>query len=705
LKKNYSRVIGIVLALIIITAVIWWQFNKKILVKNQITKAVAKGTDSIYYIHYDSSSINAIAGNATFFNVVLQSDSLQKKLYSNDTSGISKTIYNVHIERLSITGANVPSLLQKDKIQANSIEIYKPIITVTSTGKNEIQKFTAADSLALYEKITGKFKSIQAKEIKITDASIAFAKGKNSPHTNLQGVFINLQNFKIDSTRDYNNIISYFIKDVVAKIKTATVISQKTNQVYTLNDVEYNAPKRFIKVNTFLQTDTKRNKVISSIFNTSITGLSTNSFIYNRQIKADSLITNGGIIGIYKRLQKAGGTETIEIDNKFFDEAIVKNIRIGRSVLSVYDKANQNETPLMLKNVEFSAANIDSIHSRTDILKLLGKSNWYLKGDGFSLITKDKIYKVEVGPFELDKARKTIKINKASITPTLSEVAFVNSLKVQKDLYNVNFKNIQFSGADLTALFEKKSIIADEMVLEPVIKVFNDRTVMPGTESKMGKYPYQSMMKMPTKFFIKNVKVKNGYISYRERGAISKKIGDVFFSNVNGSIENVTNIDSYIKQKLMMQVDVEAKFLNMALLNSQWKMPMNATDGAFVITGKLAGFNGTKINPIIEPLGMGSIKSGNLKSFTFNIMGSDVKAEGDVVLLYDNLKIKLLKNSEKEIKNKNVSSFIANIIIKDQNPSNGKMRTGKIEFNRVMTKSFFNIVWKSLFDGFKKSLR
>lgn len=167
MKKNYSRVIGIVLALIIITAVIWWQFNKKILVKNQITKAVAKGTDSIYYIHYDSSSINAIAGNATFFNVVLQSDSLQKKLYSNDTSGISKTIYNVHIERLSITGANVPSLLQKDKIQANSIEIYKPIITVTSTGKNEIQKFTAADSLALYEKITVNLKAFRQRKLKL----------------------------------------------------------------------------------------------------------------------------------------------------------------------------------------------------------------------------------------------------------------------------------------------------------------------------------------------------------------------------------------------------------------------------------------------------------------------------------------------------------------------------------------------------------
>ena len=305
----------------------------------------------------------------------------------------------------------------------------------------------------------------------------------------------------------------------------------------------------------------------------------------------------------------------------------------------------------------------------------------------------------------MDKARKTIKVNKASITPTLSEAAFVKSLKVQNDIYNVSFKNIQFSGADLTALFEKKSIIPNELVLEPVIKIFNDRTVMPGTESKMGKYPYRSMMKMRTKFFIKNIKVKNGYISYRERGAISKNIGDVFFSNVNGSIENVTNIDSCIKQKLMMEVKMQAKFLNMAVLNSHWKMPMNAVDGAFVITGKLAGFNGTNTNPIIEPLGMGSIKSGNMKNFTFNIKANDKKAEGDVVLLYDNLKIKLLKNSEQGIKNKSLNSFIANILIKNQNPSNGNLRTGKIEFNRVMTTSFFNIVWKSLFDGFKKSLR
>ena len=705
MKTNFPRLIGIVLLVAVIGAVIWWQFNKSSVVKNELTKAVTNGTDSTYFVRYDSSQINALAGNASFFNVVLQSDSLQKELYSNDTSGFPKKIFNVHIERLSIDGADIPSFLQNNTIQGNSIEIYKPVITIINTGKKTAEGFSAADSLALYEKITGKFKSIQAKEIKIIDAVIAFAKGKSSPYTNLQGVNINLQNFKIDSTRNYNNMVSYFVKDVVAKVKTATVINEAAKQVYIFNDVEYNAAKRILSVNKILQTDTRKNKTLISLTNTRVTGLSTNAFIYNRLIKADSLITAGGAVGIYKTAQKAGASETIEIDNKFFDDAIVKNIVVGKTVLTVYNKANPNETPLTLKNVEFAAADIDSIFSGTDIVKLLGYSNWKFKADGISFITNDKIYNVQIGPFALDKVKRTISVQNISILPTLSEAAFVKSLKAQKDLFNLNFKNIIFAGVDLAALMDKKTIIADELTFEPTIKAFDDRTVTPDNASKLGKYPYQSMMEIETKFFVKNVRVKNGYVSYRERGAISKNIGDVFFSNVNGTVSNVTNIGSFIKQNSLMQVNVTTRFLNMAMLNSNWKIPLNATDGSFTINGKLGGFNGTKLNPVIEPLGMGSVTNGNITSYNFNLKGNDVKATGDAVLLYDHLKIKLLENKDEKITKKSVTSFVANVLVKDQNPSNGRTRTAQIAFDRIMTKSFFNLVWKSIFDGFKKSLR
>jgi hypothetical protein len=56
-----------VVAVIIIDGVIWRQFNKKAVVKNEITKVLAKGTDRTYFVHYDSSLVNAIAGKCRFF--------------------------------------------------------------------------------------------------------------------------------------------------------------------------------------------------------------------------------------------------------------------------------------------------------------------------------------------------------------------------------------------------------------------------------------------------------------------------------------------------------------------------------------------------------------------------------------------------------------------------------------------------------------
>ncbi len=703
--KKSLKYIAIVILVAIAGGLIWWQYNKKRIVKNEIENAIVKGTDSTYYIKYDSSRIDALAGNATFFNIVLQSDSLQKELYMNDTSGFPKTIFNVHIERLGISGANIPSFLQKNKIEANSIEIVRPVITIINTGKDEPVKFTAADTLALYEKITGKFKSIQAKEIKITDATIAFAKGKKSAHTTLQGVDITLQNLKIDSTKNYDNLISYFVKDIVATVKTTTVKNEKENRLFVFEGVEYNAPKRSLSIKKVLQSTLNDNKNLITLFNSKVSGLSTNAFIMNKQIKADSLSTDGGAIGIYRKANKTGDGETIEIDNDFFNEAIVKNIRVGNTTLTLYNRANTNEKPLLLKNVRFNASNIDSIYSGTDVLKLLGNSQWDLRADGISFATKDQVYNINIGKFSLDKIKKQVLVDYISLVPTMSEAAFVQTLKFQKDLFNVNLKNIVLGGTDLTALLEKKSIIAETLTFQPTIKVFNDRLVTPDTASKVGKYPHQSIAKLATAIYIKKVNVKNGYISYRERGAISKNVGDVFFSDVNGVVNNVTNIEKYLQQNSLMLVNVTSKFLNNASLSSQWKLPLNTKNGAFTITGKVGPFDGTKLNPVIEPLGMGSIKSGNIKSYTFNLQGTDYKGTGDGTFLYNDLKIKLLKSKDDDIKNKNVTSFIANVFIKDQNPANGNTRKAIINFDRVVTKSFFNLVWKSLFDGAKKSLR
>ncbi|MEP6713428.1 MAG: hypothetical protein ABJA37_13465, partial [Ferruginibacter sp.] len=336
--KKSIKIILIIIGIAFLGALLWWQLNKKGILRHQIEKAVAKGTDSTYYIHYDSSRIDEVAGNAMFYNVVLQSDSLQEQLYSVDSSAVPATIFNVHIARIAILGANIPSFLQKNKIEANIIEILRPVITIISTGKDEPKKMTSADTLALYEKITGKFKSIQAGQIKIIDGTIAFARGKRSPYTTLQGVNLDLKNLKIDSSRNYDNLISYFIKDVITTVKTVNVKNEKTEKLFSFDAVEYNAPGRFIKVDRFTQRYLSPNRLMIDLRNIRLAGLSTNAFILNDQLKADSLTTSGGLLAVYQNKKAAGKTKAIELDNSLFDEALLKNIRLGSTDFLLYDK-------------------------------------------------------------------------------------------------------------------------------------------------------------------------------------------------------------------------------------------------------------------------------------------------------------------------------------------------------------------------------
>ena len=164
--KKFIKIFLVVLVLAIIGGWFFWQYYKKGLIKDTIETAINKGTDSLYFIHYDSSFIDEINGNASFYNVTLQSDSLQKQLLQFDTAS-SATIYNIQVDEVSIRGANIQGLISNTVIEANSIFIKHPVVYIISSGKKEKKKLNNNDSLAIYEKLLGKFKSINAKEIVI----------------------------------------------------------------------------------------------------------------------------------------------------------------------------------------------------------------------------------------------------------------------------------------------------------------------------------------------------------------------------------------------------------------------------------------------------------------------------------------------------------------------------------------------------------
>jgi hypothetical protein len=202
---------------------------------------------------------------------------------------------------------------------------------------------------------------------------------------------------------------------------------------------------------------------------------------------------------------------------------------------------------------------------------------------------------------------------------------------------------------------------------------------------------------------IKKVIIKNGYVAYKEKGAVSEQTGTVFFSNINGTIMNVTNIKDVIIKNNMLLLNAKALFMGVCNLQTTWKLPLNTANGAFTVTGTGGGFNAEALNAITEPLGMVSIKKGQVNNITFDISGTDLMAKGTSTLLYDNLKIELLKRDSTDTKKKGLMSMVANMLVKDKNPQNGEIRKNEINQERVITKSFFYLVWKSIFSAAKKT--
>ena len=699
--NKYIKIFLVILALAIVGGWFFWQQNKRNIIKNSIENAISKGTDSLYFIHYDSSFIDEVNGNASFFNVTLQSDSLQKQLMEFDTAS-SATIFNIQIDEVSIRGANIPGLIGNTSIEANSIFIKHPVVYIISSGKKEKKHLNNNDSLAIYEKLLGKFKSINAKEIIIENGFLNFADKTGEPNTALRNINVQLKKFRIDSTRDFQNILSYFIKDVVAKVKEVYIKGNKNYAIFT--DVEYNAPGKFIHLKNFQQKNSE-DKIVFDINNTSIKNISTDAFIKRQQLQAEELISDGGMLTFYtKQIENADSAkDELEIDNNYFDEALVNKVSVGNSNILIYNRAKPNDAPITISNVKFVAVDIQKLDSGTSVKNLISSSNWKLSADGFFFMTVNKRYKITMGAFDINNANSSLRIKSLTVKPMFTEAAFSKSLKQQEDLFNLEFNNIELSGIDTRLLIARQRLEAATAILQPVVKIYRDRTVAADLASKVGKYPHQMLQKIKFPFSVKKVIIKNGMVAYTEKADVSKKTGTVFFKNINGTISNVTNINDLISKNNLLLLDATAGFMGVSQMHTVWKLPLNSSNGAFDVSGTAGRFNAVSLNPLIEPLGMASIKKGRVNKLTFKMTGTDHFARGNATILYNDLKIEILKNDSGDVKKKSLQSLLANALMKDRNPINGVVRTDEINYQRDKTKSFFNLLWKGVFSAVKKT--
>lgn len=194
-------------------------------------------------------------------------------------------------------------------------------------------------------------------------------------------------------------------------------------------------------------------------------------------------------------------------------------------------------------------------------------------------------------------------------------------------------------------------------------------------------------------------------ISYSEFNASSGQTGIIRFDHTSGKIYNVTNDSVWKKAHPFMQAKINTQFMNASSLDVNFKFDLNDKNGAFSYSGQLGGTNGKVLNKLTRPLGLIEVKSADIKKLAFHVSANETVAKGNLQFYYDDLKVSLMKKDGSKLEKQGFISSVANLVLPTSNPDkDGKLLPGPINYRREPTASFFNFLWKALFDGLKPSV-
>lgn len=404
---------------------------------------------------------------------------------------------------------------------------------------------------------------------------------------------------------------------------------------------------------------------------------------------------------------------------------------------SVYNPTPDMATQLLGRLLKIA---IDSVQIRdaTVLIGSLDSSEIYFRGDKVSLLlshllidsnaakdsttilfsrglsldckklelpTANKRYTIGIDSFRFTSMDNTVQAAQIKITPHLSEAAFAASIPIQKDRYDFSLRNIALRHIERKALW-RKTIHADSLVIgESAFRIYRDISRPPDTTSKVGKYPQQQLMRLPFPVSIGKIILSHSFIEYKEKNGKSQSSGKVQFHGVRASIQNFTNRRADLRKDHRCIVNFHARFLDKAPLDARLVMLLGDPNGRFAIEGDLGGLDATALNPLTEPMALTRLDKGKIDHLQFAIRGTDSTGDGRVTFSYKDIKVSMLKKDKDQAgyDKKGLVSFFANFVLKNSSPA-GAPDAKEVHFQRIPNKSMFNLIWKTLFTGVKKSV-
>jgi hypothetical protein len=698
---------AIVLALVV-GAAVYYNTNKYPFINKKIDELVADKTNSLYKVEYDSISVDEVGGDLYIHNLSIKGDTLlqEKYMLAGDTAAASMLL-DIFVPVLKVVGFKTKRALLNKQIACDKIIITDPRVTIYVfpgvAKRSDVQK----QGQELYKQLLGNFTLIQADSLSIVNTEVVarnFFTREIKFHT--FNTSINLADLRIDSSHYADTSRTLFCKEI--SLHSDKVIVGDEPVIAEATFVTFDTRNKILGIAEIAYNGIKNGGDFSGkVKGIAITGIEAAGAIDSMNIIINKAIFKEAALQLQRTAKEEGKAIRKTSDNKLLNGWIksfrmseLKAVNVSLNMLS----NDRKQKDVVIKNSAIKVYRL-ALDTTSEFDKSLLKSadDINISNDLISFKSKDNVYDYSFSGIQVNKAAGTIGLNEFSIKPALGEVAFANKAKVQKDRYHVRIRNLLASSVDFEKLTEGNISVGTIKTSGNSVLVYRDISKPSDSIRKVGNYPHQMLHNLKVPLSIKRFILANTLIEYKEHNPLSDTSGTLRFVNSTMTLTNVTNADKPANK--IMNLDFTGSLLGKAPLNINIKFYLDkVAEGRYDVTtlGKTP-FAGASLNPMIVPMGMVRIDKGTINELSFNFRGDNLQADGTFIIKYEDLKLALLKHDKKNnsFNKKGIVSLLANVIVKNNNPSNGKTREAKIVYKRDEYKSFFNMIWKFAFVGLK----
>jgi hypothetical protein len=317
-------------------------------------------------------------------------------------------------------------------------------------------------------------------------------------------------------------------------------------------------------------------------------------------------------------------------------------------------------------------------------------------------------YELRCARLEASVPAATLSAEAISLWPQMGDEAFFAVRPFRQTRLRVLIPECRVAGLSYPELLAGTAYRAQSIQLSrPELEALVNRDKPKDPVTRPGLMVHEALAKLGKVIALDVLTLTNGQVKYCERRAATGPPGVLTFGAVQISAKGLV---SQAPPGTAMSIQAQGNLMNAGTLKVAMSLPVVSPNFSLSYSGSLGAMDITRLNAFLEIAENFRITSCRDESVTFDIQVKAGHAMGKVYPIYRDLNIALLNQetgSEKGLLNR-TESFLANTF-KIRNASlpdsSGKVRAGKVNYERKPDDTFLQFIWFALRSGVLDSIR